>query len=419
MGQRPPLSCALGCRFGTVKSLHLVRLRDIGEEEELGEQEEEEAEGDKEEKEASGEDDEEESHKNKKAGEDAAGPGAGAGQGAGTVAEAEDAEPKASEGQAPDPGGEREAAVGAGAEGAPRADAAPAASAQAAEAVPESSTPGGEGRIPVGVAPALPDAVTVPAGATTGTAVGAPTVDTTTGAPVVPLPVLSSGSPAEPGALTGEEPSEAAPGAAPAHMGPVEKVGAGTPSGQAGGEAGGKAGEGAGVPGAAPGSTGAGLNGGVHENGVAAARSSPEPRPPSPGGGEIGPMALKGRASPGAAADAGKADAEAGPFSTALVVQGESPSYLEQLKRGAEKEVEPWRLGRVYVEFSREESARKAAHALHGRLYDGRRVTCAFFPLRWYQRKFGKGLKPKTHDEKQEAALAIQAYLTSHLPDID
>ena len=89
---------------------------------------------------------------------------------------------------------------------------------------------------------------------------------------------------------------------------------------------------------------------------------------------------------------------------------------VEQAGR-AEKAVEAWRVGRVYVEFSREDSCCRAAHMLHGRQYAGKTVACGYLPLRQYQRKFGKGLRPRTHEEKQEAALAVQAHLTAHIPD--
>ena len=98
----------------------------------------------------------------------------------------------------------------------------------------------------------------------------------------------------------------------------------------------------------------------------------------------------------------------------AIVVPGASV-VNGQTKREVESVVERWRLGRVYVEFSREESACRAAHALEGRTFKGRKVTCAYLSLRLYQRKFKKGLVAKTVAEKQALALAVQSHLTAHL----
>lgn len=76
-------------------------------------------------------------------------------------------------------------------------------------------------------------------------------------------------------------------------------------------------------------------------------------------------------------------------------------------------------IGRVYVEFTREECACKAAHALHGRLYGDRTVIVAYFPLKMYQKRFKKGLEPRTHEERQILALAAQEHLNSYIPDRD
>eukprot|EP00898_Chlorokybus_atmophyticus_P000743 jgi/Chlat1/166/Chrsp1S03100 len=81
------------------------------------------------------------------------------------------------------------------------------------------------------------------------------------------------------------------------------------------------------------------------------------------------------------------------------------------------KKREPKGLFKVYVEFSRESSAVQAAHVLHGRLYNGRKVSARYFPLRLYQMHFRKGLVATTHEEKQALALAAQARITAHLPD--
>ncbi|MCO5563459.1 hypothetical protein L7F22_017101 [Adiantum nelumboides] len=74
-------------------------------------------------------------------------------------------------------------------------------------------------------------------------------------------------------------------------------------------------------------------------------------------------------------------------------------------------------IGRVYVEFTREEVCCIAAHALHGRLYANRPVTAGYFPLKMYQKKFKKGLEPRTHEERQILALAAQEHLNSFIPD--
>lgn len=76
-------------------------------------------------------------------------------------------------------------------------------------------------------------------------------------------------------------------------------------------------------------------------------------------------------------------------------------------------------LGRVYIEFTREESTCKAAHALHGRLYGDRKVIAGYFPLKLYQKRFRKGLEPRTHEEKQSLALAAHEHLNTYIPDRD
>lgn len=81
------------------------------------------------------------------------------------------------------------------------------------------------------------------------------------------------------------------------------------------------------------------------------------------------------------------------------------------------EEIEEFRVGRVYVEFSREESTEKAAHSLEGRLFNNRPINASYFPLRLYQLKFKKGLTAQTHQERQALALAVQSHLTKHLPD--
>lgn len=80
---------------------------------------------------------------------------------------------------------------------------------------------------------------------------------------------------------------------------------------------------------------------------------------------------------------------------------------------------EEGKLGRVYVEFTREETACAAAHVLHGRLFGDRKVFVSYFPVKLYQKWFGKGLEPRTHEEKQALALAAQEHLNTYLPERD
>ena len=75
--------------------------------------------------------------------------------------------------------------------------------------------------------------------------------------------------------------------------------------------------------------------------------------------------------------------------------------------------------GRVYVEFTREETACAAAHVLHGRVYGERKVFVRYFPVKLYQKRYGKGLEPRTHEEKQALALAAQEHLNTYLPERD
>ena len=73
--------------------------------------------------------------------------------------------------------------------------------------------------------------------------------------------------------------------------------------------------------------------------------------------------------------------------------------------------------GKVYVEFARIETATMAAHAFHRRSFDGRTVAVRYIPLSEYQRAFGKGLPPKTHAEKQKAAMEAMEYLVGSVPE--
>jgi len=146
---------------------------------------------------------------------------------------------------------------------------------------------------------------------------------------------------------------------------------------------------------AAPAAKESGVNGEEHQNegegegedGAGAA---------APGGESAEPAAAAGEASGGAT-------------SSALVVQGESPRTWSSSSAGLRRTWSPGAWGAcMWSSAARRARGRRPTRSTAA-ADDGRRVTCAFFPLRWYQRKFGKGLKPKTHDERQEAALAIQA----------
>eukprot|EP00850_Spirogloea_muscicola_P004922 SM000022S07136 [mRNA] locus=s22:90406:102480:+ [translate_table: standard] len=66
-------------------------------------------------------------------------------------------------------------------------------------------------------------------------------------------------------------------------------------------------------------------------------------------------------------------------------------------------------IGHVYVEYSREESACRAAHALLGRSYGTGVVATGYVSLRFYQKAFKKGLGARSHEEKQALALAMKA----------
>ncbi|KAH7404548.1 hypothetical protein KP509_15G031000 [Ceratopteris richardii] len=76
-------------------------------------------------------------------------------------------------------------------------------------------------------------------------------------------------------------------------------------------------------------------------------------------------------------------------------------------------------IGKVFVEFTREECACQAAHALHGRLYANRPVIAGYYPLNMYQKKFKKALEPSTHEERQILALAAHKRLNSLIPEKD
>lgn len=74
-------------------------------------------------------------------------------------------------------------------------------------------------------------------------------------------------------------------------------------------------------------------------------------------------------------------------------------------------------MGHIYVEYSREESACLAAHALKGRTYGQQKVEVVYISPRLYFKYFGKGLGRQTLEEKQILSLAVQKHLTAHIKD--
>ncbi|KAJ7547317.1 hypothetical protein O6H91_08G079900 [Diphasiastrum complanatum] len=79
--------------------------------------------------------------------------------------------------------------------------------------------------------------------------------------------------------------------------------------------------------------------------------------------------------------------------SAEVAVKGEFPARIVKHEI-LSAEFESLHLGRVYVEFSREESACQAAHALHGRAYGDQNVFIRYFPLEIYHSKIWKKSAP-------------------------
>jgi RNA recognition motif-containing protein len=67
--------------------------------------------------------------------------------------------------------------------------------------------------------------------------------------------------------------------------------------------------------------------------------------------------------------------------------------------------------GKVYMEFTRPEVSRIAAHHFHKRTFEGRVILCRFYPLKWYQKQYQKGLSPMCESEKIQLALETQEKL--------
>jgi hypothetical protein len=95
-----------------------------------------------------------------------------------------------------------------------------------------------------------------------------------------------------------------------------------------------------------------------------------------------------------------------------VVLVGGAPAAEVKEEQGGSAE-DPEGVGKLYVEFSREESAIKAAHALHNRVYNQKRVGVAYLPVRVYQKLYGKGfgLSHKSYDERQELSIKVQDFL--------
>jgi len=67
--------------------------------------------------------------------------------------------------------------------------------------------------------------------------------------------------------------------------------------------------------------------------------------------------------------------------------------------------------GKVYIEFTRSEVSRIVAHHFHKRKFEGRVILCRFYPLKWYQKQYQKGLTPISESEKIQLALETQEKL--------
>jgi hypothetical protein len=68
-------------------------------------------------------------------------------------------------------------------------------------------------------------------------------------------------------------------------------------------------------------------------------------------------------------------------------------------------------IGKVFVEFTRPEIARGALYSLNKRVFEGRFIAVRYFPLRWYQKRYHKGLVPVSNREKIHLSLVTQQKL--------
>jgi len=79
--------------------------------------------------------------------------------------------------------------------------------------------------------------------------------------------------------------------------------------------------------------------------------------------------------------------------------------------------LEPLKIGHIYIEYSRIESACQAAHALQGRQFGQLKVEAMYVSPRLYYKYFGRGSCMQIHQEKQSLSLSVQEHLTTHIKD--
>jgi hypothetical protein len=95
-----------------------------------------------------------------------------------------------------------------------------------------------------------------------------------------------------------------------------------------------------------------------------------------------------------------------------VVLVGGAPAPEVKEEQGGSAE-DPEGVGKLYVEFFREEPAIKVAHAMHNRVYNQKRVRGAHLPVKVYQKLYGKGigLSHKSYDEPQELPIKMRDFL--------
>jgi hypothetical protein len=69
-------------------------------------------------------------------------------------------------------------------------------------------------------------------------------------------------------------------------------------------------------------------------------------------------------------------------------------------------------IGNIFIEFTRPEITNLAICNFSRRMFEGRDISTRFYPIKWYQRQFGKGLVPISRREKIRLALETQEKLT-------
>ena len=80
-------------------------------------------------------------------------------------------------------------------------------------------------------------------------------------------------------------------------------------------------------------------------------------------------------------------------------------------------ELDILKMGHIYVEYSREESACQAAHALKGRTFGQRKVDVVYVSPKTYFKYFGKGIGIQTLEDVQILSLDVQKHLAAHIKD--